>query len=295
MDPSVEHVVPDADLVRSLLAAQHPDLAELPLVEMQPGWDNSLWRLGDDLLVRLPRRALAAPLTAHEQRWLPELAPLLPLPIPVPVRVGAPTFGFPWPWSVVPWLEGSPGDRAAITQPDESAARLGGFLRALHRPAPAGAPHNPYRSIPLAERAAGFDGFVSRMEDGVDVAGARRVWEQSLAAKPWPGPPLWLHADLHPANTLFADGLLAAVLDFGDLCAGDPATDLAAAWLLLPASAQPVFLAAYGGVDDDTRRRSLGWAVLFALMLVSIGTDGRPTYGTAGRAALERVLASGQD
>jgi aminoglycoside phosphotransferase (APT) family kinase protein len=116
-----------------------------------------------------------------------------------------------------------------------------------------------------------------------------------VAAEPWERAPVWVHGDLHPANTLFVDGRLAAVIDFGDLCAGDPATDLAAGWLLLPPAMLPAFEAAYGGLDGHLRRRSLGWALLFALMLVAIGAEGRPTYGSVGRAALATVLGTGRD
>src|SRR5579863_1083475 len=134
----------DEGLVRCLLEEQHPDLAGLPLHLCDAGGDNMMWRLGDGLAVRLPRRQIAAALVEHEQRWLPELAVSLPLAVPVPVRSGRPSAGYPWKWSVVPWIEGAPGDRVRITDHARSAERLGAFLRALHRPAPEEAPHNPW-------------------------------------------------------------------------------------------------------------------------------------------------------
>ena len=130
-------VVVDAALVRALLHAQHPDLAGLPLADTAEGWDNHLFRLGDALAVRLPRRALAANLIVHEQRWLPLLAARLPLPIPVPVRTGHPGCGFPWSWSVVPWLDGTSAAVVPLPDPAANAVDLGQFLRALHQPAPA--------------------------------------------------------------------------------------------------------------------------------------------------------------
>lgn len=141
------------DLVRRLLDEQHPDLADLPVEVLANGWDNLVCRLGEEFLVRLPRRAMAARLVAHEQRWLPELADRLPLPVPAPVRVGTPTAQYPWSWSVVPFF---PGHTAARSEPDDpwsAAVTLGGFLDALHAPAPARAPVNPARGIPLAGRA----------------------------------------------------------------------------------------------------------------------------------------------
>ncbi len=262
----------------------------MPLAKSLAGWDNTLWRLGDDLLVRLPRRAEAAPLAVNEQRWLPTLAPRLPLPIPVPLRVGRPTRDFPWTWSIVPWLDGRPGDVTEITRPDDSAETLGRFLRALHEPAPIDAPLNAYRGVALTERTGSFEERITALEGEVDVDEIRQVWDGARAARPWQGPPMWLHGDLHPANILVADGMVSAVIDFGDVCAGDPAADLGAAWMLLPRSVMPRFVAAYGGLDPDLEQRALGWAVLFALMLLEIGLGGRPSYEAVGRWTLARSV-----
>jgi aminoglycoside phosphotransferase (APT) family kinase protein len=285
----------DERLVRSLLADQHRDLSWLPLTHLDAGWDNTLWRLGDELLVRLPRRAQAAPLVLNEQRWLPVLAESLPLPVPVPVRLGRPAADYPWSWSIVPWLDGSPGDQATISDPDDAAERLGSFLRALHQPAPIDAPLNPYRGVSLIERATTFKDRVIELQREIDVAATQRVWNRACSASPWPHPPTWLHGDLHPANTLIANGTLAGILDFGDIGAGDPAVDLAAALMLLPSSADAAFERAYGGIDADTSTRSLGWAVLFGLMLLSIGMDprpisGHPMYEPIGRSTLARAI-----
>jgi aminoglycoside phosphotransferase (APT) family kinase protein len=255
---------------------------------MAAGWDNTPWRLGDDFLVRLPRRELAAGLALHEQRWLPELAPRLPLPIPEPVRVGRPGGRYPWPWSVVPLLAGSPGDQTPVTDPHDTAVRLGRFLRALHQEAPSDAPDNPYRSGTFASRTD-VDNRIATLASEIDVDATRRTWDRAVTAGPWTGPPVWLHGDLHPANTLVAGGTLAAVIDFGDLCGGDPATDLAGAWMLLPTAVMGIFNRAYGGVDADLERRSLGWAVIFGLILLEIGLRDRPTYEVVGRSTLDRV------
>jgi aminoglycoside phosphotransferase (APT) family kinase protein len=280
----------DEDQVRSLLLEQHPDLAGMALVECGSGWDNTLWRLGDDLLVRLPRRMEAVALTTNEQEWLPKLAPRLTLPIPTPVRVGRPTIDFPWPWSIVPWLDGLAGDCTEITRPDAAALSLGRFLRALHEPAPIKAPVNPYRGVPLSARATDFADRIAALDGEIDVPATRQVWDRAIAAHPWQGPPLWLHGDLHPANILIVGGTLSAVIDFGDLCAGDPATDLAAAWMLLPVAAIPKFSSAYSGLDADLECRALGWAVLFALMLFAIGLNDRPSYLAVGQSTLAKVI-----
>ncbi len=276
----------EQDLVRALLRDQHPDLADLELRDVNGGWDNQLWRLGDDLAVRLPRTERAPALLHTEQKWLPVLANRLPLPTPTPVRIGKPSRLFEHTWTIARWVEGDPADHAPITRLD-AAETLAEFLRALHEKAPADAPTNPTRGIPLAE-----------LREEVHTS-AREVWEKALAAPVWHGAPLWLHGDLHPANVVVRDGTLAGVIDFGELCAGDPATDLSAAWILLPAGAAGRFFDAYGRADEATIARARGWAVLRALGLIWIGRNGRlglpggkPTWEPAGHAALERVLAN---
>jgi aminoglycoside phosphotransferase (APT) family kinase protein len=293
----------DESLVRSLLREQHPDLAGLGLRRVVAGWDNEMWRLGEDLAVRLPRTPRAPGLLRNEHRWLPVLAPRLPLPVPMPVRAGEPSERFPWPWTVITWVPGEPGDLAPIGRGDHAAATLAAFLRALHGTAPPPAtevPANPQREADLTSHARGVEEGARSMDGALDGLGPRlrEVWEDAVNAPAWDGPPVWLHADLHPANILVTDGTLAGVIDFGDLCVGDPATDLSAAWVLLPAGAAAAFLAAYGPVDEATIRRARGWAVMRGLGLISIGLagerglpGGKPTWLPAGRAALHRALA----
>lgn len=278
-------------LVERLLAEQMPDLAGLPLRLLANGWDNVLLRLGDDLVVRLPRRALAAALVDHELRWLPTLAPRLPLPVPVPVRAGRAALGYPWSWSVVPYL---PGDVAARTPPDDeeaTATAMGAFLAALHEPAPADAPVNPFRGVPLPDRA---DAVLARLDalPGLDRGAVLAVWHDAAGAPPWSGPPLWLHGDLHPANVLVHRGRVGGIIDFGDVTAGDPATDLAVAWTLLPLSRHGALREAYGGVDDDTWVRARGWALALSLAYLAHSAD-EPVMAAVGRRGLRAVLAAG--
>lgn len=290
----------EQDLVRALLRDQHPDLAELELRDVDGGWDNQQWRLGDEMAVRLPRTDRAPGLLRQEQRWLPLLAPRLPLPTPVPIRVGEPSDLFAQPWTVVRWVGGVPADLEPITDRG-SADALAGFLRALHTEAPEDAPGNPMRGIPLAEMAEQVpDSSFDVIEDAECARAARRVWREALEASAWQGPRVWLHGDLHPANVVVRDGALAGVLDFGDLCAGDPATDLSAAWILLPAGAAQQCFELYGS-DEDTVARARGWAALRALGLIMIGQNGRrglaggkPTWEPAGYATLDRLVLGSQ-
>ncbi|MFI9003328.1 aminoglycoside phosphotransferase family protein [Streptomyces sp. NPDC053541] len=293
-----------AELIRALLGEQHPDLADRPVRLGARGWDNQVWRLGDDLAVRLPWATDAAEeLLRKEHAWLPVLAPGLPLPVPVPQRFGEPSDRFPRAWIVTTWVPGEPADRAPVTRGTEAAERLAAFLTALHRPAPAGAPTGRGRGGPLAEVAEGVEQGIAAVADRElipDPDAVRAVFADALAAPEWDGPPRWIHGDLHAANVVTADGALCGVIDFGDLCAGDPACDLAAAWSLLPDGFADHCLAAYRPAPDQaTLRRARGWAVWRALGGLLVGEagvrgrpGGKPTWGPPARAALRRLLAA---
>ncbi len=293
-----------AELVRDLLRDQHPDLANHPIRLGARGWDNQLWRLGDHLAVRLPWATQSADtLLRKEHTWLPDLAPHLPLPIPVPQRLGEPSRRFPRPWIVTTWVPGEPADRAPATRTVQAAATLAAFLTALHRPAPPGAPAGRDRGGPLAGHA---EGFVRQLAAAVELGlipdpdAVRAVWADAAAAPDWTGPALWLHGDLHPANVLTADGTFCGVIDFGDLFAGDPACDLAAAWVLLPdGGADRCYDAYQPSPDPATLRRARGWAVLRALACILIGDagvrgrpGGKPTWGPPAHATLRRLVAT---
>jgi GrpB-like predicted nucleotidyltransferase (UPF0157 family)/aminoglycoside phosphotransferase (APT) family kinase protein len=267
---------PDVALVRQLLREQHADLSELPLDESGAGWDNAVFRAGEQLAVRLPRRATSARLVTHEQRWLPQLSPQLPLPIPAPVRLGRPSARFPWPWSVVPWLPGH-SMLAAQTLDDEAVAvALGTFLHALHRPAPPDAPFNAWRGVDLAARTELFHRDVTAVAGAIDSVVVVSLWQRLAATPAWRGPRLWIHGDLHPGNLLVENGRLSAVVDFGDLTAGDPATDLSVAWML-PTLRRSIFRSAarstWSPVDDDTWHRARGWALALGVAYLAASQD----------------------
>lgn len=283
-------VAVDERLIRALLRSQHPDLADLPLRHAATGWDNVTFRLGDQLAVRLPRISGAAALIVHEQAWLGWLADRLPVPVPVPVRRGRPGPGFGWPWSVVPWTAGVTADREPLDA--AQAGLFGRFLACLHRPAPPGFPRNDWRGIPLTSLAqtvepklAALAGAGGGLAAGAEVV--RDRWQAALAA-PADTADTCIHGDLHPRNLVIRQGGLAAVLDWGDMTAGDPATDLGAAWMLFPVAAHATIWAAYGQITAPTMARATGWAVFFGVTLL----DGDPVLAGIGRRALERVCAA---
>lgn len=284
--PDVEITAP---LVRGLLATQHPDLADLPLHHADGGWDNEMWRLGDDLAVRLPRRTFGATAAEHEQRWVPELARLLGLAVPLPVRVGRPAAGYPYPWTVVRWVAGTPAWQQAVPARADWAPQLADALADLHVPAPHDAPANPFRGGALTDRD---DAVRERLAaTGPGSGRLLRHWADAVAAPTWSDPPVWIHGDPHPANLVVRGGRLAGLVDFSDLTAGDPATDLATAWLTFDAAGRAAFqarLQARGALDASTWRRARGWALSMASMMAA-RPPGGPIQGI-GRHALATLL-----
>jgi len=279
----------DANRVRELLRAQHPDLTDMPISVLAEGWDTLTFRLGAGLIARMPRRAVVGAQIVNEQIWLPRLAPALPLPIPVPVRIGVPQDDYPWPWSIVPYFAGGP---IGATPLDESVGiAFGAFLRALHRSPPPDAPANPFRGGSLADRAGGYNDRAKGLADrGLLPEAVSRAWTAALRA-PIDVAPTWLHGDLHPLNVLLHEGRISAVIDWIDVCAGDRATDLASLWALpFTAAGRAAAFAEYGSVSRATLARARGWAAYFAVMHLAAGLGNAPQHAPIG-AGIARALA----
>lgn len=277
-------------LVGRLIADQHPDLSGLPLSLVANGWDNAIYRLGRELAVRLPRREAAAGLIRNEQRWLPQLSRGLDTVTPVPVRTGAPSSYFPWYWSVTPWVDGVPAVQLSPRERCTAAEDLARFVLVFQQPAPADAPCNPVRGTALSARSAA-------VEERISAAGLPRdllaLWRRLRDQPAWDGPGLWLHGDLHAANLVLGDDRrLAAVLDFGDLTSGDPATDLAAAWMVFDREGRRIFIDRINrerGVDAATWQRARGWALCMASALAA-ASDDNPVFRLMGQDILREVL-----
>lgn len=275
------------ELVRALVRDQFPDLAGLATGATSNGWDNVTVRLGDDLAVRLPRRAIAADLAVKEQRWLGAIAERLPVAVPEVVGAGRPALGFPWPWSIVRWVPGTTADEAAVA--DSEAARYGEVLAALHLPVDPGvdAPINPFRGQEI--RLAVFEKRLTDLD--TDPATALILHDVVVGgAGTARSAPRWIHGDPHPRNVVVSGGRIVGIIDWGDLTAGDPATDLASAWMIFPNHLHADLFAAYGSPDGATMARSLAWAAHFGVMLALIHDD--PSHGRVGRRTIERVIAT---
>ncbi len=256
-------------LVRRLLASQFPEWADLPLRRLHPaGSDNVIYRLGENMSVRLPRGEWAAGQAAKEHYWLPRLARRLPLPIPVPLGVGKPAFGYPWDWSVSRWLPGETATVNGLADPRRTASELAEFLTALQHALPvesdAPNPHDEVTGVPLAKRDHATRAAIAAVQDTFDAPAMTAVWDAALRAPAWGRAPVWFHGDLHLGNLLVSGGHLSAVIDFAGLGAGDPACDLVIAWNLLSPETRPVFRAALQ-VDDATWTRAQGWALATGL------------------------------
>ena len=289
-------VVVDEVLVRKLLKTQHPELAELPLTWAEAGWDNEIFRLGDDLAVRLPRRAIAHGLLLNEVRWLPFLAPRLPVAIPGARYRGKPGADYPYHWAVVPWFTGLSAAHEVVPKRDELALELAGFFRSLHVPAPADAPKNPVRGVPLHTRDVVVRQRLAN-NGGSTEPELTRLWERALRAAEYVGPRLWLHGDPHPHNVIVTPGNehekrhLAAVIDFGDLGAGDPASDLACGWLFFSAAGLNFFRETAGSnalYDEAIWERARGWALNYASLMIGLDRSD-PLHGV-GAHGIEMLL-----
>ncbi len=283
----------DVRRVARLLASQHPDLAARPIRPFANGWDNVMFRLGDDLLVRLPRRESAARLIEHESRCLPLVAPHLPIPVPTPLRHGEPGEGYPWRWNVLPWLEGEPADRAPVDR--TSAELFGDFLAALHRPAPDDAPDNPFRGGPVSSRHEAIESRLARLRLETDVVtpAIEGCWLEGLEA-PRATSPVWLHGDLHPRNVLVREGRISGVIDWGDVTSGDPACDLAGIWMLFEDAGARARLVESIADDAALLARARAWAVIFAAILLDTGLRGDSRQAENGRRIFARLEADTQ-
>ena len=256
----VDEVHTDAALVRRLLLAQHPEWADRPISRVpSAGTDNAMYRIGDDLAVRLPRIDWAVKNVAKEQRWLPTLAPHLPLAVPLPVAEGLPTDEFPYPWGVVRWLPGRLATSDDLDDPVQAAKDLAAFVRALreidHRDGPR---HQRGASIRHGDRMV-RDG-VGRLDGELDIDALLAVWSEAVTAPEHDGPPTWFHGDLSYLNLLATDGRISGVIDWGTCGVGDPAIDMIPAWSLLPAGAREVYRDELG-VDDAEWARGKGWVI----------------------------------
>jgi aminoglycoside phosphotransferase (APT) family kinase protein len=284
----------DEELARRLIAGQFPQWADLAIAAVEfGGVDNRTFRLGEDLTVRLPSGEWYALQVSKEQRWLPRLAPRLPLPIPTPVAKGEPDEGYPFSWSVYWWLDGENASEETIGDPVAFATTLASFLRALRSVDATGGPapgrHNFYRGGPLSTYADETIRSIEALGDEIPRDAVLKVWDDAMAATR-AGEPVWFHGDVAAGNLLVRDGRLAAVIDFGTSGVGDPACDVVIAWTLLHGESRNAFRSGLGA-DPGTWSRGRGWALWKALITLVDQLESDPEGAAVSRRVIERVLA----
>jgi aminoglycoside phosphotransferase (APT) family kinase protein len=282
----------DAALVRSLLAEQFPEWADLPIEEVDStGTDNALYRLGGDLVVRMPMRPSAIAAIDKETYWMPFLAARLPVEVPVPMGWGTPTSGFPWPWSVVSWIDGEDATTANFTG-HQAAVDTAHVIAALHSIDPTGGPvpEAPYgRGVPLADRDVFTRRAIAASDPSIDTDAAVRAWEESLRIPAWNRPGVWIHGDIASGNILIRGGRLTALIDWSCLGVGDPACDLIIAWEIFDA-AERALLRSELGIDEATWERGRGWALSTAVSELSYYRDTNQFMAARARRQITAVL-----
>ena len=294
LGPVPQRITVGAEQVRRLVGQQFPQWAGLPVRPVaNGGWDNWTFRLGAGLVVRLPSAAEYALAVGKEQRWLPALAPRLPLPVPLPLAKGEPGAGYPYPWSVCQWLTGEPASADRIAGPVRFAADLAGFLAALRGIDPAGGPrpgkHNWFRGGPLRTYDGQFQDALTALDGHVDAGLAREIWQAALDAR-WDGAESWFHGDVAEGNLLLSDGQLAAVIDFGTCGVGDPACDLAIAWTLLTADGRQAFRKRLPAGEGEWAR-GRGWALWKALATCAGTLGDDDEEAASARRVLDEIFA----
>lgn len=263
------------EVVSCLISEQFPQWADLPICPVAlDGWDNTTFRLGEGMSVRLPSHKMYVPQIDKEHRWLPSLVPYLPLPIPQPIAKGKPGCGFPAPWSIYGWLKGEPAAIVGVRDHDRLADDLATFVRALQRAptqdGPPAGPHSFNRGGPVSAWDDQTRTTIDQLAGVIDVEGAIAVWEAAMTAD-WAGPDVWAHGDVAGSNLLMHNDRLCGVIDFRCAAVGDPACDLTAAWTMFEGTSRRRFVGAVA-CDEGTWARARGWA----LWKASIDIPGRP-------------------
>lgn len=276
-------------LVKKLLYQQAPQWSHLPLTYLAEGWDNVNYRLGEELIVRLPRRLVAADLILHEQKWLPQISDRMSLSLPVPIHIGNPAEGYPWHWSIMPWVE---GNTANIDFPiDQEGISMAKYLKELHIPVEDILPKNEHRGVPLINSQTVIEERFNRIQERSSILTQEifDIWHQALEV-PFDKTLYWIHGDLHAKNVIVNNGKITSIIDWGDMTSGDRASDLVSIWSLFPnSSGRRLFVKQYSP-SADLLARAKGWAIYFAAVLLDTGFINNKIHANMGKQMIERLL-----
>lgn len=278
------------EIVQELIKTQFPMYADL-LIEpvLSAGTENRIYRLGSTMAIRLPFTANASFNIDKEYRWLPQLAPYLPLAIPIPLFKGLPDKNYPWSWYIYNWIEGKHATTKNTNNLHQSAIDLGNFIVALQKINTTNAPISK-RGCALNTIDDEFCTSLGLLNNVIDVSKAKKIWKRCLNIPSWSQAPAWIHGDLHPGNLLFNNGKLNAVIDFGIMGIGDPACDMMVAWTLFCADTRNTFRSTVN-VDDATWIRGRGWALAFGVIALPYYQNTNPTLATIAHSTINEVLS----
>jgi aminoglycoside phosphotransferase (APT) family kinase protein len=279
----------DEKLIYNLIEQQFPELSGLKAVFVDEGWDNAIYKLGEQYCLRLPRRHAAVELILNEQKYLPLLKTQLTIPAPYPIKTGSPSDLFPYPWSVLPWFEGECADINPLGK--NHIKIFSSFLKNLHKPAPKNAPFNASRGVKLEDRAQYIQKRIDSLSKKTDILKREivKVWETGLCAN-YSADNVWLHGDLHAKNVLVSEREVSAIIDWGDITSGDPATDLASVWTLFESRDDRDKLLESYGLDQDTYNRARSWAFSFGVVLLDTGRLFSKRHENMGLNTIMRLL-----
>ena len=281
----------NALLVKQLVSKQFPCWTKLSIKSVESaGTSNAIYRLGDDMSVRLPRIPSAVDSVNTEFVWLPKLASCLPLPVPTPLVIGKPSEDYPWHWTICQWVEGHNPVEGQLAEPLIFATDLAKFILALHEiNLPDGPPSERGKPLIVQDEEARI--AIDALHGKIDTNAALVAWEEALRVPQWDGRPVWIHGDLMPGNLLIKNNRLSAVIDFSCLGVGDPAIDLIIAWNLLPAHSREIFRRELH-VNDATWARGRGWALSMALIQLPYYEHTNPVMAANARDTINEVLSS---
>ncbi len=286
-----DQVATSVDLVRNLIATQFPRFSQLSITPVASwGTDHDIYRIGGELVVRLPIVGWAVEQAYKEAEWLPLLAPHLPLVVPEQVAIGRPEHGYPYAWSISKWLPGVDASHG-LDDHDAAASDLAGFIKALRGNETVGAPHHRHRCRggPLLQFDEDVRRSIDELGDRVDRTGVLRCWQQAREVGSWDGTQVWVHGDLLPGNLLVKDGRLSAVIDFGGLNVGDPACDLQPAWNVFVGRPRRRFLTALD-VDEEAWLRGRGWVVFQTVSALAYYWESNPGIVRQAEWALREAI-----
>lgn len=280
----------DTKLVHRLLDSQCRQWTHLSLESViSSGTDHALFRLGKELVIRLPRLDGAINNINKEWEWLPQISPFLKTPISEPLFKGTSTEFYPYPWLVSPWHQGSNPLLEQENEYEQLAKDLASFINQFHTIPLVNGPYSR-RGVPLKAFDEETRNAIQQLDGEIRTKQVTKIWEHFLELPYWQKAPVWVHGDLLPGNIIIDNNRLNAVIDFSDLGVGDPACDLIVAWSLFNRNSRIVFKKHLLDLDEQTWQRGQGLALSIALIILPYYKHTNPGLVSVAKNMLRNVL-----